>query len=177
MTNDKFRDRYRIASARLPQWNYASVGWYFVTICTKNRELYFGDVIVKSNGEYDVRLSEVGKIVKSELLETQIARPNINIDTFVIMPNHVHLLLEIHDEGILKKRSTLQPHSLGAIVGWWKSAVTKRAQLINPQFGWQSRFYDVVITNDTDLNRIRRYIKDNPREWHRDRNNYSGVYM
>jgi len=72
MVNDKFRDRYRVSSARLPQWNYASIGWYFVTVCTKNRECHFGDVIVTSDNKYDVRLSDLGKIVKSELLKLRL---------------------------------------------------------------------------------------------------------
>jgi REP element-mobilizing transposase RayT len=177
MANNKFRDRYRVSSARLPQWNYASMGWYFVTICTKNRECLFGEIIKSSNGDYDIQLSDIGKIARSELFETQVSRPNIVIDTFVIMPNHVHLLLEISDEGVLKERKTLQPGSLGAVIGWWKSAVTKGALRLDAHFGWQSRFYDVIVRNETDLNRIRRYIQDNPKEWYRDRNKPSGVYM
>ncbi len=74
---------------------------------------------MKPDGECEVHLSDIGEIAKSELFETQLARPNIAIDTFVIMPNHAHLLLEIHDEGSGKERKTLQSNSLGTIVGWW----------------------------------------------------------
>ncbi len=178
MDDEKFRDRYRITSARLPGWNYASVGWYFVTVCTKDRICSLSDIVAKADGNYEVQLSDIGKIVLSELLETQIARPNIFIDTFVIMPNHVHILLEIHDDtGSLKKRGTLQPNSLGAIIGWWKSAATKRISAIDDAFAWQPRFYDAIVRDETSLVRIRRYIKNNPRAWYRDRNNPDGVYM
>ncbi|HTO16109.1 MAG TPA: hypothetical protein VLZ83_10070 [Edaphocola sp.] len=87
---DKFHNKYRIPSARLQSWDYSSSGLYFVTICTKNREPYFGEII---NGE--MHLSEIGQIVHSEWFKTFEMRPDMNLkmDEFVIMPNHFHAII------------------------------------------------------------------------------------
>ena len=89
---DKFNNKYRIPSARLQSWDYSSSGLYFVTICTKNRENYFGEII---KGE--MHLSEIGKIVDAEWFKTFEMRPDMNLemDEFVIMPNHFHAIIGI----------------------------------------------------------------------------------
>jgi len=86
----KFKNKYRIESARLRFWDYASSGWYFVTVCTKNKENFFGDV---NAGE--MYLSEIGKIVSEEWMKTSIIRSNIMLDEWVVMPNHIHGILVI----------------------------------------------------------------------------------
>jgi putative transposase len=85
-----FNFRYRVESARHPHWDYHSPGWYFITICTKNRIHYFGSVINRR-----MILSPVGKIVEFELLRTPKIRDNVAIDTWVIMPNHVHIIFHV----------------------------------------------------------------------------------
>lgn len=89
---DKFNNRYRISSARLQSWDYGSSGLYFITICTKNRERYFGEI---SNGE--MHLSEIGEIVKTEWIKTFAMRPDMNLemDEYVVMPNHFHGIIMI----------------------------------------------------------------------------------
>lgn len=89
---DKFNNRYRIPSARLQSWNYANSGLYFVTICTKSHEHYFGEII---DGE--MQLSEIGKIVESEWIKTFEMRPDMNLemDEYVVMPNHFHAIIII----------------------------------------------------------------------------------
>ena len=86
----KFRDRYRIKTARLPQFNYGQNGYYFVTICTKNREEYFGQVI-----DDTVRLSDIGEIAHRCWMEIPIHFSCVNIDEFIVMPNHIHGILAI----------------------------------------------------------------------------------
>ena len=86
----KFKNRYRIESARFRSWDYSSPGWYFVTVSAKNKENFFGDV---SDGE--MYLSEVGRIVSEEWLKTASIRSNILLDEWVIMPNHMHGILVI----------------------------------------------------------------------------------
>lgn len=98
MSDDKFVDRYRIESTRLPGWNYGDDGHYFVTICTKDRVEYFGDVLMDNAGEWSVALTDVGKIVRDELLQTPKIRPNVKLDEWVIMPNHVHAIIVIENE-------------------------------------------------------------------------------
>ena len=89
---DKFNNRYRIPSARLHSWDYSNSGLYFVTICTKSHEHYFGEII---DGE--MQLSEIGKIVESEWIKTFEMRPDMNLemDEYVVMPNHFHAIIII----------------------------------------------------------------------------------
>src|SRR3989338_9055167 len=85
MDNLLFKNKYRIKSTRLKHWDYSSDGGYFVTICTKNRECVFGDI---KNGEME--LSIIGKIVSDEWIKTKNIRKNVELDEWVIMPDHFH---------------------------------------------------------------------------------------
>ena len=91
----KWAGRYRIKSARLQGYDYSGDGLYFVTICTDNRELFFGDV--KNN---KMILNDVGQIVANEWRKTEIIRPDVFLDEWVIMPNHLHGILIIDNGGI-----------------------------------------------------------------------------
>jgi len=84
---EKFDDRYRIPSARLPKWDYGGRGTYFVTICTENRIHYFGEIV-----EYKMQLTEIGKIAWQEWKKIPELRPDMNIrlGAYVVMPNHFH---------------------------------------------------------------------------------------
>ena len=88
----KFKGKYRSASNRLGGWDYRSPGYYYVTICTRNHVPWFGEVI----GEQMV-LSPVGEIVKDELIKTPHLRPNVSLDAWVVMPNHIHTITIIAD--------------------------------------------------------------------------------
>jgi REP element-mobilizing transposase RayT len=89
---DKFRNKYRISSARLQNWDYSRNAAYFVTICTQGREHYFGNVV---NGE--MQLSAVGEIAQTEWLKTFDLRPDMNLilGEYIIMPNHFHAIIII----------------------------------------------------------------------------------
>ena len=91
--SDKFADKYRITSSRLPEWDYSS-GEYFVTICTKDREYYFGEII-----DGKMKLNKLGNIVDEEIQNTSKIRENVIIDTYVIMPDHVHIIICIDGGG------------------------------------------------------------------------------
>ncbi|MGB2895169.1 MAG: transposase [Anaerolineales bacterium] len=169
----KFKGRYRIESARLRSWDYSSPGWYFVTVCTRNKETFFGDVVC---GE--MCLSEAGRIVSDEWMKTEIIRSNIRLDEWIIMPNHIHGILVIVDrttnvEAPRRGVSTItkwKPGTLGAIINQFKSISTKRIRRAGfPAFAWQPRFYDHIIRNDDALSRIRTYIQNNPQKWDSDR--------
>ncbi|OGH69057.1 MAG: hypothetical protein A2754_02475 [Candidatus Magasanikbacteria bacterium RIFCSPHIGHO2_01_FULL_47_8] len=90
---EKYKGRYRVSSTRLQGYDYSQTGLYFVTICTRGREKYFGEV-----KEGIVELSEIGEAVKEELLKTMEIRPNVNIDEWVIMPNHVHVIVALDNQ-------------------------------------------------------------------------------
>jgi putative transposase len=88
----KYQNKYRIPSARLQTWDYGNNGSYFITICTHNREHYFGQVV---NDE--MQLNEIGKLVEQEWIKTTVLRPDMNLElgNFVVMPNHFHAILII----------------------------------------------------------------------------------
>ena len=86
----KFKAKYRIASNRLPEWDYGTPGYYFITNCTQNRIPWFGEI----DNDHMI-LSLAGEIAIQELVKTEHIRPNVNIDTWVIMPNHIHAIISI----------------------------------------------------------------------------------
>jgi len=172
-----FKNKYRVESIRLKDWDYSSNGYYYITICTKNREHFFGEI---KDGE--MVLNEIGKIVDDEWNKSFIIRSELFCDCYIIMPNHVHGIIRIHKthrrdtrpcvsteskHGVAKRK----PKSVSSFVAGFKSSVTKNAKKINKEFSWQSRYYDHIIHNENDLNRIRKYIKSNPDNWNKDKEN------
>jgi REP element-mobilizing transposase RayT len=186
---DKYNNKYRISSARLKNWDYAQNGAYYITICTKDREHYFGKI---KNGE--MILSDIGKLAHQFWAEIPFHFPNTYLDTFVIMPDHMHGIIVIDnpnrdmddrggERGGVKtlqcnvsirkhdmSRISPKPGSISTIIRSYKSVTTKHARKINHDFGWQTRFYDHIIRNDADFNRIRQYIQNNPEKWTMDLN-------
>lgn len=180
-----FQDKYRVESTRLRGWDYSSAGLYFVTICTCGRECFFGDVV---DGE--IRLSHIGEIAHQYSLEIpDHSPPNIKLDEFVVMPNHIHGIIAIVDDDRTRRdvacnvstntnNTAMSPKSgtLGAIVRSYKSAVSRWARLNNHlSFAWQARYYDRLVRNERALERIRQYIAGNPEKWKTDRNNPSNL--
>ncbi|MCH7676964.1 transposase [candidate division KSB1 bacterium] len=167
-------DIRRRKSIRLQEYDYSSAGAYFVTICTHDRECLFGTV-----ADEKIVLNDTGRIVESEWLKTAEIRANVSTDAYIIMPNHVHGILFIEEMANVgatgpvapTKSGTLQPNTLGSIIGQFKSVVTKKIrQSGRINFKWQRGFYDRIIRND-ELNRIREYIIYNPLKWHEDKDN------
>ncbi len=103
---DSSNPNYHHHSIRLPGHDYSSPGAYFITICTHNRQCLFGEIV---DGE--IMLNEFGELIKSEWQKTGIIRPNIVIDAFIIMPNHLHGILIINDD-FCYHRDTLQRVSM-----------------------------------------------------------------
>lgn len=185
-----YKNKYRIASARYKDWDYSDDGFYFVTICTKNKELFFEDVI---NGQ--TSLNQTGALAEKYWLEIPDHFSNIMLDEFVVMPNHIHGILIIdHDitigrdvalqrlydgneyNGEYPQMSKISPKqkTLSTIIRSYKSAVTKMA---NKNFAWQTRFHDRIIRNQKSLDAIRNYINNNPAKWELDRNNSADLWI
>lgn len=155
-------------SLRLTGRDYRLAGTYFVTLCTKEWKSHFGDVV---DGE--MRLSDVGRIVDEEWKKAAAIRDDVELDAYAIMPNHIHGLIVIK-EGRPSGSPVHGPASgsIGAIVGQFKSAVTKRIPCANREgFDWQRGYYDRIVRNNGELNRIREYIKNNPANWKDDEEN------
>lgn len=92
MNNKLYKNKYRVQSARLLDWDYTWDGYYFVTICTKNRQMFFGNVVNEK-----MILNNVGKIAVYKWLKTSRIRKNIKLDEFIIMPNHIHGIIIINN--------------------------------------------------------------------------------
>lgn len=165
-----FEGRYRVESARLPGWDYTRPGWYFVTTCTRNRAPVLADVV-----DGRVHLSAIGRIVAEEWRRTEVVRPNVILDAWVVMPDHLHGVIRIthrlpSTRRPFQRSSRLQAGSIGAIVGQFKSACTKRIRAAgHPAFGWQPRFHEDVVRDHDHLAAIRNYIANNPHNWNADR--------
>jgi REP element-mobilizing transposase RayT len=155
---------YRV-SHRLHGFDYSLPEAYYATICTFQKQCIFG--VVRSG---KVCLNHSGEIVRKEWLRTPELRPGVQLGEFVVMPNHIHGIIVI-EEGV-----PIEPGqgSLSAIVGNFKGAVTKRIrQLLNrPRFQlWQRNYYDHIIRDNDDWERIQAYILDNPINWSSDPEN------
>jgi REP element-mobilizing transposase RayT len=187
-----FQNKYRIETNRLQDYDYSQPGAYFITIVTKNRDCLFGKII---NGK--LHLNPKGKIVYEEWIKSFVIRKELECDEFVIMPNHIHAIVIINNENNIKsgnydnivethgraslhhrasphyRRMVRLPTSLSSFVAGFKSSVTKRINEFRntPKWAvWQSRFYDHIIRNESELNKTREYIINNPLNWERDEN-------
>jgi len=163
----KAEEQRRRDSLRLPSWDYTFPAWYFITICTKNRPPFFGDIL-----DDEIRLSWVGRIVEEEWNRIPSLRPHVILDEWVVMPNHLHGIVIL--QGVSARASRrdaptkagLKPGSLGAIVNHFKSNCTKRIRAAGSStFAWQRGYYDHIIRDEIDRSRIRRYIRQNPLKW------------
>ena len=183
----KFKQRYCIESTRLQNWNYAWKGLYFVTINTKFHQPFFGE-----NKDGVMHYSDIGNEVRNQWIETPLLRPDMNIilDEFTIMPNHFHGILgigrnavnrfpdvssdyfpddEIHPQDGPQNSFGPQRKNLSSVIRGFKASVTSYANSNNLVFGWHPRFHDQLIRDERALNNIRRYIRNNVKNWERDR--------
>ena len=157
-------------SIRLKGWDYASSGLYFVTICTHNRQNIFADP----------RLRDIVEMALAYIPQQDHAR-HVVLDESVIMPNHMHGILGLSvTESVPRDFKTLQPGSVGTIVGNYKMLVTKRVKAMLKVVGsdyqvWQRGYYERIIRNERELNTIRHYIQQNPIRWAEDRDNLDGL--
>jgi putative transposase len=160
MSDILFRNRFRIPSARLPNWDYGRGGVYCVTICTSYRICWFGEI---AEGRMD--LSEAGGIVGEEWEEMARRRPYVQLDSWVVMPNHFHGILHIEPP-----RLSGRERPLGNLIGHFKGACSQRIRALgHARFAWQARFFDQIVRDEDTLKRFRGYIRDNPARWEKDK--------
>lgn len=150
---------------RLKGYDYSNAGWYYVTICTHNHKSYFGKV---TNGK--MVLNSLGIIAKEYWEKIKSLHKNIELDYFVIMPNHIHGIIILNNAvGDAKFASPTDrtKMELSKIIQQFKRAVTikNKAFIKYSNFKWQRSFYDRIIRNDYELYNIRKYIKQNPIKW------------
>jgi REP element-mobilizing transposase RayT len=162
-------------SIRLKNYDYSQAGAYFITVCTQEHACLLGEIV---NGE--MRLNDMGEIVASVWRSIPEHFPNAITDEFVVMPNHIHGIVAIADAPVGATHASQEcasgpsRRSIGAIIGSFKSAVTKRINESRSAVGvsvWQRNYHEHVIRNDNALNHVRQYIIDNPAQWAMDREN------
>lgn len=169
-------------SIRLKGYDYSFPGLYFITICTYKRECLFVDII-----DGKMCLSAMGEIVDKYWNEIPKHYPLARLDEYVIMPNHIHGIIEIIDErpvgnghiGMVGNRHACslpgngrQYAQLPIIIGSYKSSVTRQSRKNDNQYVvWQKSYYEHIIRDETELNGIRTYIATNPINWATDQNN------
>jgi REP-associated tyrosine transposase len=170
MYNPKSRHR---RSIRLKEYDYSNPNWYYITICTHNKNCILGEI---NNSK--MMLNEYGKIVEEKWREISKHFVNVSLDYFVVMPNHLHgiIIIESRDKACpvpTGKREFGKPitGSLPVIIGSFKSTATKRINEIRKKkfpVIWQRNYYEYIIRNEVDLFNTRKYIEQNPLRWELD---------
>ena len=168
-------------SIRLRGYDYSQAGAYFVTLCTHNRQCLFGEMV-----DGKMQLNEAGRVVENCWNDIPLHFPHVELDEWVIMPNHVHGILSIAvspDVGAknfsplqcsLKHQSAQRPcgtsKTIGSIVRGFKIGVTKWLRNNTPIHDvWQRNYWEHIIRNEPELHHIREYIHNNPAQWELDR--------
>ena len=157
------RELPRRRDIRLKEYDYSQPGYYFVTICTAVRHQDILSVISPAVGAIinrppaEVSLTALGQLARQAILEIPNRYPGILVDTYCIMPDHVHLILAVQNTES-DGRQIAAPTSISTVIQQLKRAVSRAAG----QSVWQKSFYDHVIRNGTDLAEVRRYIENNP---------------
>jgi REP element-mobilizing transposase RayT len=171
-----YKNKFRVESSRLKDWDYSTPWWYYITICTNNMKCWFGKI---KKGK--IQCSDLGSVATKYYIEIPPHFKHSSIDYFTIMQNHIQgiIIIEDHVEtrhgvSLRSEFGNVNKHSLSTIVNHYKGAVTryaKKNKLNN--FSWQQRFYDHIIRNENDLHRIRTYIQNNPLKWELDEYYYN----
>ncbi|MBU6158965.1 MAG: transposase [Bacteroidetes bacterium] len=163
----KFRQKYKIATSRLTGYDYGSNGFYYVTICT-NKMIHFFGKIVETHNCASLQKTQIGQISEDYWQRIPMHYPFVEVDEFIIMPNHIHGILFFN---LPEKKDWIfnqfgkQSQNLGSVIRAFKSSVKRYANQNHIEFSWQPRFYDRIIRNNTELNTVRQYIIDNPTRW------------
>lgn len=164
-------------SIRLKEYDYTQPGGYFITIVAYQRATLFGKIV---NGE--IQLNALGIIADECWRAIPDHFPNVELGAFVVMPNHVHGILAINEDVDANASTSTEqfqkpvPGSIPTIVRSYKSAVTRRIGREHNATGiWQRNYYEHVIRNQTEWDRIHRYIEANPSTWTEDKENPSSL--
>lgn len=173
---EKYLNKYRIPSARA-NWHDYNGGIYFVTICTKNRNHYFG---------------EIGRFTDECIRKMDSLHADISVPLYQIMPDHIHLIIVVRESvgtttivetshrGVSTGNESMrnianQCGRLSHVISQFKSAVTKYTRQCGCEFAWQTRFHDRIVRNQDELDRISYYIEKNVENWSKIRRNATSI--
>lgn len=159
---------------RLSTYNYALDGYYFITTCTKDREEIFGNI--KNEKMY---LNPYGEIIKQCWLDLPNHYENCILGEYIIMPDHFHGVVQMG----LSDRNGYKPfptkYGLSEIIRGFKTFSSKRINELQKDllFRWQKSFYDRIIRNESELERIQAYIRQNPEKWEWEKTHPENLFM
>lgn len=178
MKDALFGKKYNVNTVRLEGYDYGTDGAYFITVCSYDRRQIFSEIF---NGE--IHLLPVGKIIEEEILATLKKRDYVTIPEWIIMPDHIHLIIFIHKDSNepehlparghdlyfpekYKNRFGPQKDNIASIVRGIKSAVTTRAKIERLETKvWQDLFHEHIIRNQRELENHIQYTRNNPLKW------------
>jgi putative transposase len=157
-------DKHHRRSIRLKGFDYSRSAVYFVTICIQNRECLFGKI-----SQNQTFLNDAGEMVSAEWLALPSRFPSVSLDEFIVMPNHFHGIIYISPDFV-------DNPNLGKIIGAFKSIVNNNyINGVNSQDWkpfkkrlWQRNYYEHIVRDDSALQKIQQYIRDNPVTWQTD---------
>ena len=185
---DKYLGKYRSETRRV-DWHKYNGGEYFVTICTKDRVHYFGEI---ANGE--MQQSAIGQYTHEQFMNVATHYPYAQIPLWIVMPDHIHAIVIIDGEaikcgadspaanstdainriatnseatagGITGIHNPMISKCLGTIIRGTKARISHWAHQNNLSFGWQSNYHEHIIRDQNEMNRIADYIYENPQKW------------
>jgi putative transposase len=187
LNTDSPGERRNRRSIRLQGYDYSQAGAYYITMCTQNRECLFGNVV-----DGQMQLNEAGGIVLSVWGGLRQFYQGVELDAFVVMPNHVHGIIvirppvgAIHELPLPSKSfvsariASRRGMLLSKIIGRFKMVTAKEINGLRQSVGsalWQRNYYEHIVRDDESLNRIRQYIADNPAPWELDPENPAGTF-
>ena len=157
---------------RLEWFDYSSVGYYFVTICTKGRIDYFWEI-----QGWESMYNDYWDIAYKCWKDIVVHYQWIKLDEFMIMPNHIHGIIIVGNEYFRSDKEETTRPNISNIIKWFKIWVTKevRQNYWDYEFAWQKSFHDVIIRNQEQLDKTREYIILNPSKWDEDVNNQINI--
>lgn len=168
-------DKHHRRSIRLKSYDYSRAGAYFVTICIKDRECLFGEVI-----DGNMQLNDTGRAVQAEWVRLPERFQSVDLDDFVIMPNHLHCIIHVGaglappGRGAENKGAASSAPTLGDILRAFKSISAIAVNRLLGRSGrslWQRNYYEHIVRSENELACIREYIANNPAQWALDREN------
>jgi REP element-mobilizing transposase RayT len=192
---ERYKNKYRIASARASWWDYGSNASYFITICTEDRIHYFGEI-----ENQKMNLSDLGKIAETCWYDIPHHFPFVELGAFQVMPNHLHgiiiinkpdvapphmgtgnvetrLIASLHFPsetlpkigGFAGNKNPMLHENLPRVLRWYKGRTSFEIHKIHFDFKWQPRYHDHIIRNNAEYQRINDYIENNPANWAQDK--------
>ncbi len=169
------KETHKRRSIRIKEYDYSQANWYYITICTYDKECIFGDI-----KKVEMVLNEYGQVAEKCMNDIPEHNQLMKLDYCCVMPNHVHLIIIIDTDirkGTACRAPTPEgfgkpvPGSIPTIVRTYKSAVTRLINILRKTPGepvWQRNYYEHIIRNDMELYKIRQYIHNNPIKWEDD---------